>query len=163
MKNKLCFALFLAFVMLGCSHTYRLYPVQGPLAAQAPSKVLFAKVKGVEGTAGAKSGSVSIVLGDGEICNGQWTLVPRVQIPKDATTANAPPTSGMSSAWDAVYGPGFYISHIMGARGFYSQAVVSGNRGTVLSLEIYGIGTPDQAGPIGVVKDNKNNIYKMVW
>jgi hypothetical protein len=69
----------------------------------------------------------------------------------------------MISSWDTVYGQGFYVSHIVGGRGFYAQAVVTGNRGTVLDMEIYGIGTPDQSGPIGVAKDNKDNVYKMVW
>lgn len=148
--------------MLGCSHTYRLYPVQGPLA-QTPALVLFAKVTGVEGTAGARSGSVSVVLNDGEVCNGKWAVVPRVQVPKDAAAANAPVTNDMSSVWDAVYGSGFYVAHIVGGRGFYAQAVVSGNHGTVISVEIYGVGTPAQNGPIGVAKDNKDNVYKMVW
>jgi hypothetical protein len=163
LQTKLCLVLLLASIMLGCSHTYRLYPVQGPLAAQTPSLVLFVKVKGVEGTAGARSGSASVVLNDGEICNGRWTLVPRVQVPKDATAANAPATNGMSSVWDTVYGSGFYVSHVMGGRGFYAQAVVSGNRGTALDMEIYGLGTTTQNGPIGVAKDNKDNVYKMIW
>jgi hypothetical protein len=162
LKKKLCLVLLLAFIMLGCSHTYRLYLVQGPLAAQTPSLVLFAKVTGVEGTAGARSGGVSVVLNDGEVCNGRWTLVPRVQVPKDATAAHAPATKGMSSVWDTVYGSGFYVSHIVGGRGFYAQAVVSGNRGTVLNMEIYGLGTPAQNGPIGVAKDSQDNVYKMV-
>jgi hypothetical protein len=163
LKKKLCFVLFLAFITSGCSHTYRLYVVEGPLAAQTPSLVLFAKVKGVQGTAGAKSGSISVVLHDGEICSGRWTVVPRVEVPKNATAADAPATNGMSSVWDTVYGSGFYVSHILGRGGFHAQAVVSGNEGTVLDMEIYGIGTPAQNGPIGVAKDNKGNVYKMVW
>jgi hypothetical protein len=125
--------------------------------------VLFAKVTGVEGTAGTKSGSVSVVLNDGEVCNGRWISVSRVKVPKDATAANTPATNDMLSVWDTVYGSGFYVSHIVGGGGFYAQAVVPGNRGTVLNLEIYGIGTHAQNGPIGVAKDNKGNIYKLVW
>jgi len=71
----------------------------------------------------------------------------------------------MSSIWDTVYGSGFYVSHVLGTR-LYVQAVIPGNRGTVLNLEMY---RPEEResniiGAIkGVAKDNKNNIYKLVF
>jgi hypothetical protein len=151
LKKRLGLILLLISIMLGCSHTYRLYPVQGPISQQTPSLVLFAKVTG------QKSGSISVVLGDGEVCNGNWALMPAVQVPKDAIATNAPPTNSMAAEWDAVYGPGFYLSHIVGAK-YYSQAVVSGNRGTVLNFEMLGMGVDK-----GIAKDNKGNVYKMVW
>ena len=143
--------------MLGCSHTYRLYPVQGPLAGQTPSLVLFAKITGA-----LQSGSISVILNDGEVCNGSWTRVPPVQVPRDATAANAPATNRMSSEWDTVYGSGFYVAHIVGAK-YYFQAVVSGNLGTVLNFEMY---TANGVGALftnGVATDNKGNIYKLVY
>ena len=151
MKKKLCFVLLLASIMLGCSHTYRLYLVQGPLSAQTPSLVLFAKIMG------ATSGTISVVLSDGELCNGSWARIPPVQVPKDATAANAPATNDMSYEWDTVYGSGFYVAHIVGATNYY-RAVLSGNRGTVLNFEMLGLNVLK-----GVVKDNKGNIYKLVY
>jgi len=136
--------------MLGCTHTSRLYPVQGPLATQTPALVLFAKLTG------ATNGNISIVLSDGEVCKGRWARVPQVQSPKDATAAVATETDDMSSVWDTVYGSGFYVAHIVGAHNYY-QAVLSGNRGTVLNFEMLG------GLAKGVVKDNKGNIYKFVW
>ena len=117
MKNKLCLVLLGISTMLGCSRTARLYPVQGPLSAQTPLPVLVAKVTGA-----FSPGTISVVLSDGEICKGRWTQVPPVQVPQGANTANAPATNGMSSVWDTVYGSGFYVSHVLGAR-FYARAV----------------------------------------
>jgi hypothetical protein len=45
-KKKLCLLLLGISTMLGCTHTARLYPVQGPLSAQTPLPVLFAKIMG---------------------------------------------------------------------------------------------------------------------
>jgi hypothetical protein len=70
----------------------------------------------------------------------------------------------MSPVWDSIYGPGFYVSRVLGAR-YYAQAVISGNRGTVLNVEMYRpVGGPDNdIGVIkGVAKDNKDNVYKLV-
>ena len=110
MKKKLCLLLLGISTMLGCTHTARLYPVQGPLSAQTPLPVLFAKITGA-----FNPGDISVVLSDGEMCKGRWVLVHPVQAPKGGTTANVT-TNVMSPVWDTVYGPGFYVSHVLGAR-----------------------------------------------
>ena len=156
MKVKLCFLLLGISILLGCSHQYHFYPVQGPLSAQTPLPVLVAKLTGV-----IRSGSISLVLSDGEVCKGRWAEVPRVKVPKGANTATAPEANGMSSEWDTVYGSGFYVSHVLGARN--AQGVVSGDRGTVLNVELYAMPEGDKTFIIkGVAKDNKGNIYKVV-
>jgi hypothetical protein len=71
----------------------------------------------------------------------------------------------MSSVWDTVYGSGFYVSHILGTR-LYVQAVIPGNRGTILDVEMYRSEEkePNSVSAIkGVAKDNKDNIYKLVF
>ena len=159
-NHKLWSISLVCSLMLGCSvHKAQFYPVQGPLSAQTPLPVLVAKVSGVFTPA-----NISLVLGDGEVCKGRWAQVPAIQSAKGAAAAN-PATSEISGAWDAVYGPGFYVSHILGAR-LHLQALVSGNRGTVLSAEMYrsGEGPGSELGPIkGVAKDNRGNIYKLVF
>jgi len=105
-KLKLGVLLLGISVMLGCARTYRFYPVQGPLSAQTPSPVLVAKMTGA-----ISSGSISVVLSDGEVCTGRWVEMPRVQVPKGANTATVPADS-MSSVWDTVYGSGYYVSHV---------------------------------------------------
>jgi hypothetical protein len=154
-KVKLYVLLLGISLMLGCSRAYRFYPVQGPLYAQTPSVVLVAKLTGA-----ISSGSISVVLSDGEVCKGHWAEVPPVQVPKGANTAIATADS-MSSVWDTVYGSGFYVSHVLGARS--ARAVVSGNRGTVFNVEMYATPEGEHNFVIkGVAKDNKDNIYKVV-
>jgi hypothetical protein len=93
-------------------------------------------------------------------------MVPRGQAPKGGDAASAPTTNGMSSVWDTVYGSGFYVSHVLGAR-FYAQAVASGDRGTVLNVEMYRPLREHEGYVVssirGVAKDNKDNIYKLVF
>lgn len=160
MKNKLFLVLLGVFILSGCRATGRLYPVQGPLSAQTPTPVLLAKLTGT-----FNSGSLSVVLVDGEVCKGPWATVPGVQVPKSATTPNVAPPNSMSSVWDTVYGSGFYVSHVLGTR-LYVQAVIPGNRGTILNLEMYRSDEkePNSVSAIkGVAKDNKDNIYKLVF
>jgi hypothetical protein len=160
MKNKLFFVLLGVSILSGCRATGRLYPVQGPLSAQTPMPVLLAKLTGT-----FNSGSLSVVLADGEVCKGPWATVPHVQVPKSATTSNVAPPNSMSSAWDTVYGSGFYVSHVLGTR-LYVQAVIPGNRGTILDVEMYR-SEEKEANSVsairGVAKDNKDNIYKLVF
>ncbi|MGO9170301.1 MAG: hypothetical protein ACLP56_25825 [Candidatus Sulfotelmatobacter sp.] len=160
MKTKLVSLLLGISMMLGCTHTVRFYPVQGPLSAQTPSPVLVGKVTGT-----ITPKDISVVLSDGEVCKGHWMIVHPVQVPKGSTTATAVTTNGMPSAWDTVYGSGFYVSHVLGAR-LYAQAAATGDRGTVLNVEMYRPANEREAIPSdsikGVAKDNKDNIYKLV-
>jgi len=108
-------------------------------------------------------GTISFVLSDGEVCKGRWIIVNPVQAPKGVPVAAAP-ANGMASVWDSIYGPGYYVSRVLGAR-YYAQAVVAGNRGSVLNVEMYRPvdSTAGDIGSIkGVAKDNKDNIYKLV-
>jgi len=111
-------------------------------------------------TGAISSGSISVVLSDGEVCTGRWAEVPRLQVPKGANTAIAP-ADNMSSVWDTVYGSGYYVSHVLGARS--ARGTISGNRGTVLNVELYATPEGEHTFVIkGVAKDNKDNIYKVV-
>ncbi len=159
MKFKLGGILLVLLTALGCTSTARLYPVQGPLSTQTPLPVLTGKV-----TAGTHSGNVAVVMSDGERCKGRWTAVRPVQASKGAPAASLQTASGMSSAWDTVYGTGFYVSHVLGAS-MYVQAMISGDRGTIINLEMYQpegerVGTGGRTIR-GVAKDSKGNIYKI--
>ena len=106
---------------------------------------------------------MTVVLADGEVCKGHWATVPRSPVAK--ATAGTAPDNNMSSVWDTIYGSGFYVSHVLGQK-LYVQAVIPGNRGTVLNVEMY---RPEGGGQNllreirGVAKDNKDNIYKLVF
>jgi hypothetical protein len=88
-----------------------------------------------------------------------------VKVPKDPNAASVP-ANGMQSAWDTVYGSGFYVSHVLGTR-LYAQAVATGDRGTILNVEMYKPGDEREErrdrGAKGIAKDNKDNIYKLAW
>jgi hypothetical protein len=155
MNLKVFFVPLALSLMAGCSATFRLYPVQGPLSAQTPLPVFPGKVTGV-----LNSGNVSFTLLDAEVCKGLWTRV----VPLNAASGKtSQPSSGMSSVWDTVYGSGYYVSHVLGAK-LYAQAAITGSRGTVLRVEFYrpnpGSG---QVHLFGVAKDSKDNIYKLVF
>jgi hypothetical protein len=155
MKNKLCFVLLGVSTLLGCRHTARLYPVQGPLSSLQPVPVLNARVTGAW-----KAGDFSVVLNDGELCKGRWAEVPRPGSGK--APSSVPTTNEMATAWDVVYGPGFYTSHVLGAR--LAQAVLTGNQGTTLSVEMYRPQNDVSPSAIrGVARDNKENIYKLAF
>jgi lysozyme family protein len=159
MKSRLVLLLMCVSTLSGCA-TARFYPVQGPLSTQTPVPVYVAKLSGA-----FNSGNFSVVLGDGEVCKGRWAKVPRPKTSNDVTTTTAVPANNLSAEWDTVYGTGFYLAHVLGAR-LYARAVLTGNRGTVLNVELY---KPDKventtvAAIKGVAKDNKGNIYKVAF
>lgn len=157
-KRTICCILLAISVMLGCSATAHFYPVQGPLSAQTPAPVLTGKITGA-----LSPGTISVVLSDGEVCKARWAMVRPPKATPGAPTASAAPAD-LSSAWDTIYGPGFYVSHVLGAR-MYARATATGNRGTVVNLEVYMSQGGNEAGRSaikGVAKDDKGNIYKMV-
>jgi len=163
MKHRLLVALLSLSILSGCYANARFYPVKGPLSAQAPLPIFTAKMSGI-----GKNGDISLALADGETGKGRWSMVEPVQSPNGATTSNTSATSSMASLWDTIYGPGFYVSHVLGAR-LYAESVVTGDRGTVLNVEFY---RDEHERPEhdnvartikGVAKDNKDNIYKVVF
>lgn len=157
MNSKLFFASAALFLLLGCSSAVRFYPVQGSLSTQTPVPVLLGKF-----TVRAHSGDITVVMHDGEVCKGHWSLVRPVQ--SGAGTAVAAETNGMPALWDAVYGSGFYVAHVLGSKE-YVHAVVTGNKGTVLQVELFNAADEKQEGvphAKGIAKDNKDNLYKVV-
>ena len=112
MKLKLCALLLGISTLVGCSHTARLYPVQGALSAQTPLPVLVAKIT----TGALKPKDISVVLSDGEVCKGHWVIVPQAQISKGANTESAPPMNGMSLVWDTFMGQGSMCRTFWGQR-----------------------------------------------
>jgi hypothetical protein len=156
MRVKIFCLVLLGLAMIsGCTLKVLLYPVQGPLSTQTPSPVFPGKLSGM-----LNSGSVSFVLGDGEIFKGGWTRVIPVKATQGAAMVSSPQSEGMPAAWDTVYGSGFYVAHVLGAR-LYAQAAITGNRGTVLHLEFYNPSPGVAARLLGVAKDSKGNLYKL--
>jgi hypothetical protein len=90
--------------------------------------------------------------------------VPSIKARADSAAVGAPQLTNLASAWDTVYGQGFYTAHVLGTK-FFARASITGNQGTVLEVEMYRLEPNTQnPGPIeikGVAKDSKGNIYKL--
>jgi len=159
-KSHLVVVLSCLSVLSGCSATARLYPVQGPLSAQTPPPVYVAKMTGA-----LNSGSFSATLNGSEVCTGHWAQVTRPKASTEVPVSGGASRDNMSAEWDAIYGPGFYVAHVLGAR-LYARAVLTGNQGTVLNVELYKPDTPENSNVSsirGVAKDNRENVYKVAF
>jgi hypothetical protein len=157
MKSRLILVLPVALTLSGCDVRASLYPVQGPLSKQTPLPVYAARIKGFNGP----GRDVSVVFNEGEVLSGRWQVVPGARASKGAATAGAPATKNLSAEWDIVYGSGYYVARILGKS--YDRAVVTGNRGSVLTVEIYTPETIKGEGIKGVAKDNRDNVFKLVF
>ena len=132
-----------------------LYPVQGPLAAQAPPPVITAHF------AGTNSGKFTMSVAHGESFQGKWAFVmpPFVNAKTPQEPAAYLPQPNLAFAWDAVYGQGYFVAQILGSR--IRQVVAKGDQGTVLQVEC--LYADPHAGYNGVAVDSKGNLFKVVW
>jgi hypothetical protein len=133
----------------------KLYPVEGPLAAQTPQPVFAGQIRRPALSIGPaflllKSWTVA----NGEVLQGKPKTVKATSVNTLSTAASYPPQPNLAFAWDAVYGQGFFVKHILGNK--IEQGVFTGSQGTVLQVESLN-------GVSGVAVDNRGNMYKMVW
>ena len=150
MKGRIFLLLSVALILSGCDVRANLYLVQGPLSKQTPLPVFAARIKGFNGP----GRDISVIYDGGEVLSGHWERMPGARDSKGK--AGSPAADNLSAEWDSVYGPGYYVARILGNS--YDRAILTGNKGTVLTVEIYG---PE--GLRGVAKDNRDNIYKLVF
>lgn len=147
--NRLrCAALLLAAMPLsGCMIMVpgHLYPVQGPLAAVHPPPIYRLTMSGIY-----DSGTLTTTLPDGEKCTGKWSII----------SPGDPSARQMSAAWDSVYGDGYFVAHVLGSRVF-AGAMLTGDRGTTLHLQLYDPKPGDVGAARGVAQDNSGNLFKL--
>ncbi len=144
----------LAALSTACT-TATLYPVEGPLSKLQPLPILKASVDGILGN----TGEITMTLPDGEQCTGKWSSIAPMSFGFSSATASGRATNGMSTIWSTVYGSGFSMGNLPGVN--KGEAMLVGNKGTVIQVEFYtGSGTANGAG---VAKDNKGNIYKVLF
>ena len=161
--NKLLCTALLSTLLISCHATARLYPVQGPLAAQTPAPVLVGRISGA-----FYSGTMTITGLQGEVFQGRWKAV-KQPAKSTAAPSAAPADSDMAPLWDSVYGSGFYVAHVLGTR-LYARASLAGKTGDSLKVEFY---RPEDHGNSdavsirgsvrGVAKDDKGNVYKVTF
>jgi hypothetical protein len=125
-------------------------PVQGPLSQQSPVPTYTAKMSGL------LSGTISVTLANGEVCQGPWAFVSKTTTD---TNAVSPLSGNMAADWDLVYGPGYFVAHVVGNK-LYARATLTGNMGTVISIELSNE-TNTRGNTKGVAQDNHANVFKV--
>lgn len=155
-------ALLCACFLSGCVRVAHLYPVQGPLAAQTPPPIYTGRI-----TAVINSGSISAHLANGQQFSGKWQAQSVSALAKESR-AGVVPQFNLSAEWDAVYGPGFYTAHVLGAH-LFARTTLTGKQGGALQLEM--ISQPVETGGTkvlapdisGVARDEQGNVYKVAF
>lgn len=144
---KLLLLVVSLLALSGCftTRTGHLYPVKGPLVTQQPQPVYTLTASGI------LSGDVTVRLPDGESCSGKWTFV-----------SQGIADSSLASAWDVVYGSGFYVSHVLGSK-LYARSTVSDGKGTQLNVEFYKASNTEHDPLLGVAQDQQGDIFKVTF
>jgi len=134
-------------VLLGCSTTATLFPVEGPLSEAVPVPQIAATVNGILGN----SGSLSLTMPDGESCTGQWS---------SAAGAGVSTTSGsLLGQYGSVYGTATTVSTGSGQNP--GAAILTCDKGRTIQVEfVTGAGT---ATGFGFAKDNRGNVYRVLF
>jgi len=157
MKNSI-FPLFATAALLaGCiflSVPGGFSPIQGPLSEQSPVPTYTAKMSGV------LSGTIAVVLANGEVCRGSWAFVSKTP-PDNSNNSNAasPMPPNLAADWDLVYGPGFYVAHVVG-NSLHARATLTGKMGTIMYVDLSNE-TNTRGNTQGVARDNHGNVFKV--
>ena len=151
--NRFAVLALMSLLLAGCPANLlvrvpgHLYPVAGPLSAQAPLPGYRVIISGA-----GDSGSISVTLQDGAARTGRWA-----RLQPDDPSANA-----LSGAWDRLYGAGYFVAHLLGNRGVY-RAVLTGNAGTTLTVDFYDLDAARMDRVKGVAMDNNGNVFKLTF
>jgi hypothetical protein len=142
-KMKKYILIPIAIFVFGCSTTATLFPTEGPMSKQMPIPTIDAKVKGILGN----SGDMYCTLPDGEVCKGKWSVV-------------APVSAGfVQGSLLGTYASAYGIQ--TSGKENRGQAMLFGNKGTSIEIEfLVGSGT---ASGYGVAKDNKGNVFRVLF
>ncbi|HKN21858.1 MAG TPA: hypothetical protein VJX73_10600 [Terracidiphilus sp.] len=148
----------LVFAVTPC-HAQQMDPVKGPMSLQAP-RPFFEGSKG-GGRYGYSTKSdfervKSFSYANGETLKGksEWATAPAAEAQTPAAADSSTPQQNLAAAWDLVYGPGYYASHVAGKKAL--QGTFTGDKGTTLQVQ-----SLDNFVAVGA--DNQGNLYKIVW
>lgn len=144
MKIKLLI-IFAAVLLLlsGCDRLAGLYPVEGPLAQSGQDGKIAVTFSSI---GFGSQGKIEATLADGEICGGEYTILP----------AGRTAEIFSFSLYAKYFGSGLAPQE---AR--YGQALFTGDKGTVFKAEFYLVRGVKQG--YGLARDNKGNLYKLIW
>ena len=156
MRYRILALLPLMAVLTGClalSVPGGFSPVKGPLSEQSPTLPTYMAT-----LSGVLSGTISVVLPNGEVCAGPWHFVSKSAPANTDSSAAAVPTD-IAADWDFVYGTGFYVAHVLGNK-LLARATLTGNMGTVMYVELTN-DTNTRGNTKGIAQDNKGNLFKV--
>lgn len=152
--------ILLLAVAIGCvgTTTASLYPIEGPLSKKTPLPVIVAKASGIS----ENTGDISLTMPDGECCKGRWASAAGAGVSVGFGSIAVSSTGGTSSffkTYSTTYG--FGASMNTGTGQNPGTAMLTCDRGRVIQVEfITGAGT---ANGYGFAKDNKGNVYKLIF
>lgn len=157
MRYRIFALLSLVAALTGCvslSAPGAFSPVKGPLSEQSPTPPTYvAKFSGV------LSGTISAVLANGEVCTGPWSLLSKTAPASTTASAGDVAPTDTAADWDFVYGPGFYVAHVVGNK-LSIRSTLIGNLGTTMYVEATNENNT-RGNTKGIALDNKGNLYKV--
>lgn len=137
----------LLLLLVGCSVTATMVPVEGPLSQLRPIPVYKVKADRVTGN----TGKISFSDGNGDSCAGRWSSAAGVGV--GVSSAN------LISQYGSAYLTGYSVSNTPGRNP--GQALLTCTKGRVIQADfITGSGT---AHGFGIAKDNENNVYRLLF
>jgi hypothetical protein len=106
---------------------------------------------------GLLSGTISVVVDNGEACKGPWVFVSKAAA--EGSDVSSPRAGNLAADWDAVYGAGYYTAHVLGNR-LYARATLSCSKGGTIRAE-FSNEHNERGQTKGVAEDNNGNIFKV--
>jgi len=137
----------LSLLLTACSTTISMFPAEGPLRSEKPNPVLVATADNIT----SNSGKFSVTYPNGDECVGKWaSLAPQM------TSVG---WGSLFTQYGSITGVSLATANMPGInRGEAMAICTSGNR---LQVEFYtGSGT---ASGLGVAKDDKGNVFKLIF
>jgi hypothetical protein len=136
--------------------------VHGPLSSKSPLPTYPVKISG-----GIKPGTIVATLDGGEACSGRIEFLSGKEEAAYQTSASDPTLKDLATAWDLVYGLGYYTGQVLGGTHF-AQDDCKSSHGTQMSIQVLQRvktdKTFDQSNDMkGVAIDNKSNIFKIAF
>jgi hypothetical protein len=151
---------FAAFALaVAPSHAQQMDPVKGPMSLHAPGPFYEGSKGGGRYGYSIKSDFErvqSFSYASGETLKGRakWVTASAANVQTSSGADSNSPQTDLNAAWDLIYGPGYYGSHIAGKK--VLQGTFTGDKGTILEVQ-----SLDKFLAVGV--DNQGNLYKIVW
>ena len=144
-----------AILTTSCSITASLYPVEGPLAKISPLPVIPVKVSNVT----SDSGPITLTMPNGEVCTGRWSVVAPKYTAISNSSSSGTISSGLDQAFVHIHGSSVTSGALPGIN--RGQAMVTGTQGTIMEV-VFLVGSGTASG-YGAAKDNRGNIYKLLF